>query len=161
HPIDGEDSNLVQNPTVQLRDYPWPINPFPEVEPTTTYAQPVPVEPTTTYVPPAPSPTVEQTTTYTEKVTAPAPSTTQATQSCHATNQGLFNSYSVLIRIPYQGATDCNDTYDVLESGVPISNWQCVEKDGDTQLYFNAAIGVEISAQINGALEARCPNVTG
>lgn len=38
----------------------------------------------------------------------------------------------------YSGAKDCDDTYNVLESAEgAISNWQCVEKDGNVQLWLN------------------------
>lgn len=64
--------------------------------------------------------------------------TIRPTQSCHATDHGPFVSYSVLIGVPYAGAKDCDDTYNVLESAEgAISNWQCVEKDGNIQLWFN------------------------
>jgi hypothetical protein len=93
----------------------------------------------------------------------------RATQSCHCTDNGFYESYSVLIRVPYLGSKDCDDTYKALENGgpwvdgghqwseVPISNWQCVEKDGNIQLWFNAAEGQ--GSDINAALGSRYPSV--
>ena len=107
------------------------------------------------------SPEVSQIPTFSSEVspfpsgTPPTPSPQPPTQSCHATNHGLFNSYSVLIRIPYQGAAACD------ESWVPISSWQCEDMDGNIQLWFDAAIGVGIAYEINGALESRYPEVAG
>lgn len=92
---------------------------------------------------------------------SPTPTPPPPTQSCTAINHGLFSSYSVLIRVAYRGAKFCDYTYSILESWVPVSNWQCVENDGYIQLWFNAAIGVEIARQINGALEYCYPEVAG
>jgi hypothetical protein len=86
-------------------------------------------------------------------------STQSGTQSCHCVEHGAFNSYGVLINIPYQGASACDNTYSLLHSWVAISNWQCIEKNGDTQLYFDAA--VSWGAFINSGLEAAYPNVAG
>jgi len=95
----------------------------------------------------------------------------RATQSCHTTNHGIFISYSVLIGVPYAGKTDCDDTYNALThagpmiseqgyqwDGVPISNWQCVEQNGNIQLWFNAAANE--GNDINAALESRYPSVS-
>jgi len=87
-------------------------------------------------------------------------STVAGTQSCHATDHGAFASYNVLIRIPYQGGQGCDHTYNNLEfHWVGLSNWQCVENDGNIQLYFNA--GTNLSSRINSGLEACYPNITG
>ena len=84
--------------------------------------------------------------------------TSVATQSCHATDHYWWVSYSVLIRVPYGGAKDCDDTYHALESATAsISNWQCVEKGGNIQLWFNAF--PNYGSAINGALESRYPSV--
>jgi hypothetical protein len=93
------------------------------------------------------------------------------TQSCHCTDHGFFQSYSVLIRVPYGGKADCDATYNALENGGPwsndcgchqwsavsISNWQCVNKGGNIQLWFNSAEGS--GSDINAALESRYPSV--
>lgn len=42
-------------------------------------------------------------------------------------------------------------------SAVPISNWQCVEENGNIRLWFNAAEGQ--SSDLNAALESRYPTV--
>lgn len=42
-------------------------------------------------------------------------------------------------------------------SAVPISNWQCVEENGNIRLWFNAAEGQ--SSGLNAALESRYPTV--
>ena len=88
-----------------------------------------------------------------------ATSTQSGTQSCHCTNRWTWNAYNVLIRIPYQSASACDNTYNILESWIAISNWQCVENDGNTQLYFNA--GIWQSGNINNGLNAAYPNVAG
>jgi hypothetical protein len=87
-------------------------------------------------------------------------STAVGTQSCHATDHGAFASYRVLIRIPYQGPRDCDDTYSNLEfNWVGVSSWQCVENNGNIQLYFNA--GTNLGSRINSGLEACYPNIIG
>jgi hypothetical protein len=87
-------------------------------------------------------------------------STQSGTQSCHCTAQvGFFNSYDVLLSIPYQGASACDNTYHLVESWVAICNWQCIEKDGKTQLYFNS--GVQRGRNINNGLLAAYPNIAG
>jgi hypothetical protein len=88
-----------------------------------------------------------------------ATSTQPGTQSCHCTNHWTWNSYNVLIGIPYQSASACDNTYHLLESWVAISNWQCVENNGNTQLYFNA--GIWQNGNINNGLNAAYPNVAG
>jgi hypothetical protein len=81
-----------------------------------------------------------------------------ATQSCHGTDHYWWVSYSVLIRVPYSGAKDCDDTYHALESATAsISNWQCVEEDGNIRLWFNAF--PNYGSAINTALESRYPSV--
>ena len=93
----------------------------------------------------------------------------RATQSCHATTHGFYESYSVLIGVPYIGKADCDATYHAIDNAgpwvnnahqwnaVPISNWQCVEMDGNIQLWFNAAEGQ--GKDINAALEWCYPSV--
>ena len=103
------------------------------------------------------------------------PSPTPETQSCHSTCHGLWASYSILIRVPFGGKSDCDATFNAIDHGgpliwqggrqtnawpaVPISNWQCVNEDGNIRLWFNAAPGQ--SDAINPALEWRYPNVAG
>ena len=65
----------------------------------------------------------------------------RATQSCKATDHLFWVSYSVLILVPFGGATACDNTYNHLYNtwGVQLSNWQCLRTgDGNTQLWFNA-----------------------
>jgi hypothetical protein len=93
----------------------------------------------------------------------------RATQSCHCTTHGWYESYSVLIRVPYISSKDCDPTYHALENGGPwvdgghqwsavsVSNWQCVEEDGNIRLWFNCAEGS--ASDINAALESRYPDV--
>jgi len=82
------------------------------------------------------------------------------TVSCHATDHGAFASYNVLIGIPYQGAQGCDQTYNNLEfHWVGLSNWQCVENNGNIQLYFNA--GTNLGSRINSGLEGCYPNIAG
>ena len=91
------------------------------------------------------------------------------TQSCKCTDHGFYESYSILIRVPYIGSKDCDATYNALENGGPwvngqhqwsavsISNWQCVEENGNIRLWFNSAEGS--GSDINAALESRYPTV--
>jgi hypothetical protein len=79
------------------------------------------------------------------------------TQSCHCMNRWTYNAHKVLIRSPYQSASACDNMYHLLESWVTISNWQCVENDGNTQLYFNA--GIWENGKINSGLNVAYPNV--
>ena len=81
----------------------------------------------------------------------------RATQSCHVTYHSFWVFYSILIRVPYGGPTDCDATYHALESAAPISIWQCVEKNGEIQLWFNTM--VNSAGGINHALESRYPSV--
>jgi len=84
----------------------------------------------------------------------------RTTQSCHATDHFFYVSYSILIGVPYGGKTDCDDTYNALESAThSISNWQCEENDGNIQLWFNVADYSD--DEINAALESRYPSVAG
>ncbi len=158
-------------PTVQPKEQPT-VQPTKQNSPTTPVNTPAPEEPTTTsYASPTPSPTDSSSppavvSTKTDTPSAPSPTDTNpappnepATQSCTATDHGYWVSYSVLIRVPFGGAKDCNDTYHALENWVPISNWQCVNEDGNIRLWFNA-----FSTQggtISRALELRYPQVAG
>jgi len=94
----------------------------------------------------------------------------RATQSCTATNHAFFVSYSVLIRVPYGGKSDCDATFHALTNAgpiiavqdyewdaVPLTNWQCVESNGNIQLWFNCAGGQ--GSDINSALESRYTSV--
>jgi len=94
----------------------------------------------------------------------------RATQSCHATNHGLYVSYSILIRVPYGGKSDCDTTFHTLTNAGPIlgveayewdaidlTNWQCVESSGNIQLWFNCA--GEQGTDINSALESHYTSV--
>jgi hypothetical protein len=66
----------------------------------------------------------------------------RATQSCHATSHGAWVSYSIYIGVTYSGVYKCNDTYNNLEDEVTnISNWQCVEENGNIRLWFNGIPG--------------------
>ena len=86
--------------------------------------------------------------------------TKRAVQSCHATDHGLFASYSVDIGITYANGVGCDDIYNAIENNVGISNWQCVaDGSGNTQLYFDA--GTYNAAGINSALEQEYPSIDG
>jgi hypothetical protein len=123
----------------------------PTVQPETTVQpteQPTPAQTQQPAPPPAPPPA--------STTTPPSP----PTQSCHGTSHYWWTAYSVQIGIPYGGAKDCDATYHALESSTTsITNWQCVEKDGDIQLWFNAF--ANDGAKINSALESRYPSVAG
>jgi hypothetical protein len=105
-------------------------------------------------------PTVQTSVSETAQPTTSTAPPQVATQSCHATDHYYVISYSVLIGVPYAGAADCDATYHALESATySISNWQCVEKDGNIQLWFAAF--PNYGPQINSALESRYPSVAG
>jgi hypothetical protein len=80
------------------------------------------------------------------------------TQSCHCTDHGVYNSYNVLIRIPYQGS-GCDNTYGILDGLADVTNWQCIESDGNTQLYFN--MQTDDSVNLNKGLLTAFPNIAG
>jgi hypothetical protein len=84
-----------------------------------------------------------------------------ATQSCHATDRLLWTSYSVYIGVPYIGAADCDATYRALRGYLTLTNWQCVEKNGNIQLWFNidTADPQEYASNINRVLGSRYPSV--
>lgn len=66
----------------------------------------------------------------------------RATQSCHATDHGVFASYSIRIGVPYGGPDECDDTYNNLEDEVgEVTSWQCVEDNGNIQLWFDVPTG--------------------
>ena len=158
-PIDGDHSSLVQDITL---DYRTAVEIFKRDQSK--------VQPRQETIP-FPFPTISSSATTTSSQTTSSPTPTEeATQSCHATDHGAFASYSVWIGVPYGGSKPCDTTYNYLENGgapmpnsayaseaVLISNWQCVEMNGDTQLWFNAAPGQ--SASINAALQASYPSV--
>lgn len=85
-----------------------------------------------------------------------SPPTVVATQSCTSHNHGVFNSYSVLIGVPFLGPSQCDATFTALEQAL-ITNWQCVEENGEVRLWFNAPIGK--SSYINSQLETVYPQV--
>jgi len=130
------------------------LQPEPTVQPETTAQPETTVQPATTVQTQQPSP---------PPASPPASTTTPPsppTQSCHGTNHYYWTSYSVQIGIPYGGAKDCDATYHALESATTsITNWQCVENNGDIQLWFNAF--ANDGAEINSALESRYPSVAG
>ena len=87
----------------------------------------------------------------------------RADQSCTAAQHGLWISYSVWIGVPYAGSADCDATLKALRQNIGncITNWQCVGKDGDIQLWFNTPedISGDFGTEINKALESRYPSV--
>ena len=69
-------------------------------------------------------------------------------------------SYSIYIGVPYGGKSDCDATYTALKHSMALSNWQCVEKDGNIQLYFNVPEdNFTYGDKINAVLESRYPSV--
>lgn len=93
---------------------------------------------------------------------APTPSADNPVQSCHCSDRGnSIGAYGVYIGVTYAGGSGCDNVYNALEnSGCLLSSWQCVEAgDGNTQLYFNAALGN--GGRINSALESMYPTVQG
>ena len=82
------------------------------------------------------------------------------TQSCHAENNILFVTYSVLIRIPYAGKDDCDATHKALQDVTnSITGFEC-KRDikGYIYLSFNTANWF-YALDINNALESRYPSV--
>jgi hypothetical protein len=93
-------------------------------------------------------------------IVARAPTSIEVgTESCTAKDHWVYNSYGVLIRVPYQSPAACDNTYHILESHIAISNWQCIEEDGYTRLYFNA--GCWQGNHIDEGLSAAYPNIEG
>jgi hypothetical protein len=85
--------------------------------------------------------------------------TSRATQSCHATDHGIYIAYDVLIRVPFGGKADCDATYHSLEDNThSVSGWKCLNNNGDVQLYFNTANWSE-GDNVNTALSSRYPSV--
>lgn len=83
-------------------------------------------------------------------------------QSCHCSDRGVaIGAYDVYISVPYKDGVGCNDVYGALgDSGAMPSSWQCKPADdGNTQLYFNAAL--YRAQDINAALKSMYPNVQG
>jgi len=88
-----------------------------------------------------------------------APRSGTDTQSCHSTDNFLWTSWSILIKIPFIGSADCDLTYHALEHATTsITSWQCIEKNGFIQLNFNTA-KIGYGGDINLALERRYPTV--
>jgi len=82
------------------------------------------------------------------------------TQSCHIKENWLWNSYTVLIRIAYRNAADCDATYHALESWTTsVTDWKCINKDGFIQLTFNVALFHD--SDVDSALNSRYPTVAG
>jgi hypothetical protein len=107
--------------------------------------QPPPVQ---TQPPPPPPPPAS--------TTPPSP----PTASCHGTDHFLWVSYSVYVGVPYIGPSDCDATYHALEDATwDVTNWQCVEKNGNIQLWFNLP-GAD-APDLNGILQSRYPSVAG
>jgi hypothetical protein len=65
------------------------------------------------------------------------PGPTKPTTDCSLTDHELWIAWSVWIPIPYAGANNCDELYKDIERGVDLTDWQCVEKDLDIQLWFN------------------------
>jgi len=128
----------------------------PTVQPTT---QP-PVEtqtaappPVSTPPPPPPSPSPSPSPTPTPSP-PPAP-----VQSCYGTDHFLWVSYTVNIGVPYDSAV-CDPTYHDLESETwSVTNWHCVERDGNTLLWFSTT--PNWAYRINKVLESHFPSVAG
>ena len=67
-------------------------------------------------------------------------------QSCTHKFYLLFESYNVLIGVPYAGSSGCDSTYNALEHGAGtlpdgaqndgtwVTDWHCVEEDGYVHL---------------------------
>ena len=89
---------------------------------------------------------------------SPVP-TVAPTQSCHCISHFLWNSYTVLIRVPYGGTTLCDATYHALEDATAsITDWGCVESDGFIKLWFSTE--VLKGHDVNSALSSCYPQVT-
>ena len=140
-PIDGDHSSLVQDKMLASMTAAKIVK---RGQPIVKPRQ----DPTTTSPELAPFPTLPP------ELPPPQP----ATQSCHAKDHYYWVSYSVLIGVPYIGPNDCDKTYHALESAtISLSNWQCVEKDGNIQLWFNAF--PNYGSTISSTLESRYPTV--
>jgi len=105
--------------------------------------------------PPASIPGSSTTTT----TTTPSPSPTTV---CSLTDNFLWIAWSVWIPIPYVGAKDCDALYKAIEKGVAMSNWQCVEKEQDIQLWFNSpdAENENYGTHIDIGIQSHYPGLT-
>ena len=73
----------------------------------------------------------------------------------------MYDSWNILIRIPYRSAADCDATYHALESETTsITNWNCIENGGFIYLWFNTSLWTE-GYDINPVLSSRYPMVAG
>ena len=139
---------------------------------TSTYATPISdTTPTVTNTPEnTPTTNIPEDTPTT---TAASPTTSPivfATQSCHVTNNVIFLSYSIFIGLPFGGNAycDCGGTFSALddEAGILLTNWHCVERNGDIQLWFNTpylgGMGDKINTQLKWCYPLvnsfNCPN---
>jgi hypothetical protein len=74
-------------------------------------------------------------------------------------NYFLWDTWYILIKIPFIGSADCDLTYHALEKATTsITGWQCFNKNGFIQLTFNTA-SISYGDRINQALEKRYPTV--
>jgi len=74
------------------------------------------------------------------------------TSTCDTTDNFLWESFSILIGSPYGGPDECDTTYHALEGATDaVSNWQCVEEDGNIRLWFNEI--QDAADSINNELE--------
>ena len=93
-------------------------------------------------------------------LSVPASFERRATQSCQARDNLFWVSYSIYIGVPYGGPDECDGTYNNLEDEVTnISDWQCVEENGNIRLWFNAEGGN--GSGISAVLESLYPSVNG
>lgn len=92
----------------------------------------------------------------------------EGTQSCEATDRGVYATWSVEISCDYDSAA-CNDLYDAIKdhgSGLykTPTNWQCEEQDGQFQIWFDLAKdfgGDGAGKIINGAFGDVFPSEDG
>jgi hypothetical protein len=81
------------------------------------------------------------------------------TSTCDTEDHFLWQSFSILIGVPYVGEYQCDDIYNAL-GGVwsGFSNWQCAEENGNVRLWFN---GVDdASGTVNSDLEWEFPGIS-
>jgi hypothetical protein len=104
--------------------------------------------------------TAQETTTTAEQPSTPTPSDT--TSSCTARYHGLWVSFSILLGVPFNGA-ECNDIFHSLEwhynTLTLISNWQCVEENGNFRLWFNMPPSDFSGEFITDMLKKRYPSI--
>lgn len=81
------------------------------------------------------------------------------TSTCDVKDNFLWQSFSILIGVPFLGASECDTIFhDLGGLNGGVSNWQCVEENGNIRLWFNNFDNA--SGRINRDLEGAFPGIS-